>query len=171
MDIKEAYRYCPRCGAKFNKQPGHLQCPDCGLSYYLNSKPVQSVILKNEKDEYLFVVRSVEPRKGYLDFPGGFVEEGENFEDSSRREIREEIGIDIGGLEYLSTHADEYLYQGINYKVSGITYLGVLPKNVEFKPADDVESCELYRLSDIPMSRLAWPSMHEMIANLKAKFE
>lgn len=169
MQVQDAFNFCPRCGAKFNKQPGFSKCPACGLNYYFNPKPVQSAILKNDKGEYLFVVRAVEPRKGCLDFPGGFVEEGENFEETTRREIKEELGIDLVKLEYLSTHVDEYLFDGINYKVSGVTYLGELPKGAELKPADDVSGVEFYKLEDIPMDRLAFTSMHEMVEMLKLK--
>lgn len=128
-----------------------------------------SVILANEKDEILFVVRAIEPEKGKLDFPGGFVEEGENFEDTTRRELKEELGIEVGKLEYLTTDADRYLFDGLNYHTSGVTYTGKLPRGAKLKPADDVESVEFYKLEDIPMDRLAWPSMHRMIKVLKSK--
>lgn len=167
MDITEAYKFCPRCGAKLSKQPSHLQCLSCGLSLYTNPKPVQSLILKNNKDEYLFVVRAIEPRKDYLDFPGGFVEQGETFEDTSRREAKEELGIDIGELTYLCSHIDEYLYQDINYKVTGVAYTAQLPAGSVLRPADDVSGVEFYKLADIPMERLAWPSMRKMIQKIK----
>lgn len=166
MDIKTAFKFCPRCGTKFHKNKLHLNCPACGLSYYFNPKPVQSVILKNSKNEYLFVVRAVEPRKGFLDFPGGFVEEDENFEETSRRELKEELGIDVGELKYLSTHIDHYAFQGIDYKVTGVTYLADLPDDAALMPADDVAGFEFYKLSEIPMDRLAFPSMAEMLKRL-----
>jgi hypothetical protein len=72
-------------------------------------------------------------------------------------------------LKYLSTTVDEYLYQDVNYQVSGVTYTGELPKDAKLVPADDVSGVEFYRLEEIPMERLAWPSMHEMIATLKTQ--
>jgi ADP-ribose pyrophosphatase YjhB (NUDIX family) len=167
MEVNEAFRYCPRCGSQGTADEHMLACPECGLHTYFNPKPAQSLILKNDKDEYLFVVRSAEPRKGYLDFPGGFAEAGEDFEQTSRRELKEELGIEVGRLKYLSAHADEYLYQGVNYKVSGVSYTAELPKNAELTPADDVSGVEFYKLKNVPMDRLAWPSMREMIAKLK----
>jgi NAD+ diphosphatase len=169
MDAKEVYKFCPRCGAKFAAKTDILKCDACGLSFYVNPKPVMSVILLNDKDEIMFTIRAIEPRKGYLDFPGGFTEEGENLEDTTRREIKEELGIEIGELEYLSTDGDRYLYDGINYHTTGVTYLGKLPKGAEIKPADDVESVEFYKIEDIPMDQLAWPSMRRMIEALKSK--
>lgn len=168
MEVKDAFKFCPRCSSQFKNEASYLKCPVCGLSYYLNPKPVQSVIIKNDKDEYLFVVRSIEPRKGYLDFPGGFVEVGENFEQTTRRELKEELGIEVGKLTYLSSHTDDYLYDGIKYKVIGVTYLAELLKGAELKPADDVSAIEWHKLDKIPTDRIAWSSMLEIISKLKS---
>jgi ADP-ribose pyrophosphatase YjhB (NUDIX family) len=167
MEAKEAFKFCLRCGTKARLNKNHLHCPACGLDFYLNPKPVQSVILFNNKNELLFVIRAFEPKKGFLDFPGGFVDEDEDFEQSIRRELKEELGIDIGEINFLSSDHDTYLFQDVNYKTMGATYYGNLPKNAELKPDDDVSGVEFYRLEDIPMDRLAWPSMRRMIEKLK----
>lgn len=166
MEVDKVFKYCPRCGNLGEPDKHMLACTNCSLHTYFNPKPVQCLILKNADDEYLFVVRSIEPRKGYLDFPGGFVEAGENFEQTTRRELKEELGIDVGELKYLCSSIDEYLYQDVNYKVSGVAYTADLPEGAKLIPADDVSGVEFYKLSDIPTDRLAWPSMREMIAKL-----
>ena len=166
MEVKDTFKFCPRCGSKFVPEERLLRCDKCGLSFYLNPKPVTSVLLQDNSGKYLFVKRSVEPRKGYWDFPGGFAEEGEDFEQSARRETKEEFGIDVGELKYLSTHTDSYLYQGINYKVLGVTFVGKVPENAVFKPDDDVESYQFFNPDEFPMDKLAWPSMHAMIQKL-----
>lgn len=168
MEIQKAFKHCLRCGSKAQLIDNKLHCPACGLDFYLNPKPANSVILKNEGGEYLFVVRAHEPKKGYLDFPGGFVDEGENFEGAARREVKEELGIEVGKLEYLNNHKDIYPFQEIVYDVVGIAFLGLLPKDAKLKPADDVSGVEFYKLDDVPMNRLAWKSMHEMIAQIKS---
>lgn len=167
----EALSYCPRCGAKANPSSSHLDCAGCGLKFYLNPKPCTSVILKNSRGEYLFVRRALEPRKGYLDFPGGFAEEDETLLECSWREVNEELGLDIDGqrLQFLSEHKDRYDYQGIDYGTIGVSYVGDFPEGANLKTADDVDGYEFYRLKDIPMDRLAWPSMREMIAALKSQ--
>ena len=169
MEVREAFKFCLRCGSKGQLNDNHLHCPVCGLDYYLNPKPVQSVILFNDKDEALFVVRAFEPKKGYLDFPGGFVDENENFEESAVREVKEELGIkiDVSKLQYLRSDYDEYLFQNVNYKVMGAAFCGDLPAGANLKPDDDVSGVEFHKLDDVPLERVAWPSMLKMIDKLK----
>lgn len=135
-----------------------MQCEDCGLGTYFNPKPVSEIALQNDKGQYLFAVRGTEPNKGCLDFPGGFVDDNENFEQAIRRELKEELNLEVGKLEYLGTTKDEYLFQGVNYHSTGISFFAKLPKSAKPKPADDVASFEFYTLDDVPLKRLAWPS-------------
>lgn len=50
--------------------------------------------------------------------PGGRIEERENFEDTARREIREELGIILGPLFEIG----DYRYKGSRHKVLGTDY-------------------------------------------------
>ena len=167
MNIDQAYKFCPRCGALIRRTGKLLKCPACDLSFYLNPKPVTSVILINDKDEILFAVRGIEPQKGMLDFPGGFAEEDEDFEQSARRELKEELGIEVGKLKYHSSHIGEYLFEGIDYKVLGVTYLAKLPPGAKIKVADDVAAVKFYKLSDVPMDELSGNSERKLIEALK----
>ncbi|WP_232702656.1 NUDIX domain-containing protein [Halobacterium wangiae] len=61
-------------------------------------------------DEYLVVERSAEEdhAAGTLAFPGGKVEQTEGFdavENTARREVREETGVEVGAVEYVSSNA------------------------------------------------------------------
>lgn len=49
----------------------------------------------------LMVERAGEPLKGWWSLPGGVVETGETLEEAIRREVREETGLEISGLEFL----------------------------------------------------------------------
>ncbi len=164
----QVFKYCLRCGNKAEAKDNHLVCSVCGLHFYMNPKACTSVILQNGAGKYLLVKRAYEPKKGYWDFPGGFAEEDEDFEECSRREVKEELGIEIQDLKYLSTHKDNYDYQGINYRAIGVSYLSQLPEGSKLQPADDVASYKFFSLEEIPMDRLAFPSMHEMVKKLKS---
>ncbi len=48
------------------------------------------------------------PHGGMWEFPGGKVEDGENYENALQREIREELGVEIKNLQQL--RPEEYQY-------------------------------------------------------------
>jgi 8-oxo-dGTP diphosphatase len=54
-------------------------------------------MIKNNKDEYLVLSKSdkddINPKQ--IDIPGGRLEFGEDFEEALKREVKEELGIDI----------------------------------------------------------------------------
>jgi len=161
--MSKAFKFCPRCGHETSVKEKLMSCGSCGLDTYFSPKPVQEIILRNSEGKYLFCVRGVEPRKGYLDFPGGFVEPNETFEQSVRRELMEELGIEAGNIEYLRSSYGDYMFQGVNYHVVGNSYLAELPDESQVKPADDVHAVEYYSLQEIPRDRLAWPSANEVL--------
>lgn len=49
--------------------------------------------------------RSYEPFKGKLEFPGGFMEEGETIEETCMREAKEETGLDVEPVEILGVYS------------------------------------------------------------------
>lgn len=57
-----------------------------------------AAIILNEKKEVLLLNHVLRPFSGW-GIPGGFIEKAEQAEDAIRREIREEIGIEISRLQ------------------------------------------------------------------------
>ncbi|WP_050607670.1 NUDIX domain-containing protein [Clostridium niameyense] len=55
---------------------------------------VGAVIL-NEKRQMLLLLRERSPEKGYWCIPGGKVEFGETIEDAIKREVKEEVNVDV----------------------------------------------------------------------------
>ncbi|MGD0337627.1 MAG: NUDIX hydrolase [Bacteroidota bacterium] len=81
-------------------------------------KPVGAgIILLNSKDQILLILRENIPTIPYpnmWDLPGGHVEEGENPEQTIRREMNEELELDLGEItlfkEYHHETFDEYVF-------------------------------------------------------------
>lgn len=70
------------------------------------------VLLRNRKGEYLFIERTKKLESGdraQWDIPGGRTEEGELLDEALRREVREEIGVDIEGAPQLVNAQDIFV--------------------------------------------------------------
>jgi ADP-ribose pyrophosphatase YjhB (NUDIX family) len=144
MTILEGWRLCPRCAHELEpRAPGHLACAGCGSVYYANSAPaVQGLLVRDGK--VLLARRAIEPRRGFWDLPGGFLEEGEEPLDGLRREFREETGIEIEPLEWIGAFVDPYEGQfvlGLTWTVTGAG---------EPVPDDDVDLLRWFSPAELP---------------------
>ena len=158
------FAFCPYCGAKYKKvrTNPHL-CPGCNREYYINPHPCNAVILENSKKEILLVIRGIAPHKGKFDLPGGFINLGENAEDSVKREVREELGIRITDFSYFGSYVDRYPYKGISYYTLCFFYTARIPNRQPMKPADDVSSFIFVPKSRIPYGSLAFEGIKKAL--------
>lgn len=87
--------YCSYCGSKYPTEaawPRH--CQACQNTSYLNPLPVVVLLLPIDKG-LVVIRRNIEPQKGTLTLPGGYLDLGETWQQGGCRELREETGIDI----------------------------------------------------------------------------
>lgn len=100
--------------------------------------------------------RKIEPRKGYWDLPGGFLEEGELPLDGLRREFLEETGLDVRPVEWVGAFVDPYEAA----YVLGLTW--IVEADGEPFPADDVEELAWFGPGELP-EEMAFASQHEVL--------
>lgn len=90
--------HCPYCGAPYPAESGWPRdCAACGETQWLNPLPVAVTLLPVERDGrrgLVVVRRSIEPGRGELALPGGYMEAGESWQQAAVRELREETGHD-----------------------------------------------------------------------------
>ena len=87
--------YCSYCGQAFDAdQAWPRTCAACGNVSFLNPVPV-SVVLVPIDDGILVVRRNIEPQKGQLALPGGYINYGESWQAAGAREVFEETGLVI----------------------------------------------------------------------------
>ncbi|ABX05585.1 MAG TPA: NUDIX domain-containing protein [Herpetosiphon sp.] len=90
-----AFQHCHWCGAAFGAVQGFPRvCSACGNSTYRNPIPVSVILLPVERG-LLTVRRAIEPRKGQLALPGGFVNVDESWQAAGVREVFEETNIQL----------------------------------------------------------------------------
>jgi NAD+ diphosphatase len=167
MDVLEAFTFCPRCKHELILAGNLVKCPNCKLHYYDNPRPCSSVILKNEKGEILLLKRAFEPKKGFWNLPGGFIEKNETIEEGAIREIMEEAGVRVEKLEYLGSDSDTYLYKGLNYATLGTSFLGSVKSSDKIIPADDADDYKFFTLEDLPFEKLAFAAERQMLEDYK----
>jgi len=118
-------KYCPNCGKETLNWDGEKKwsCPDCGFSLYNNVAGAVAVVIRYE-DELYFTRRNRDPKKGKLDLAGGFTDPKESAEETCRRELFEELqlDIDISKLKYVTSLPNIYQYKEIDYNTIDLFY-------------------------------------------------
>lgn len=112
-----AYSYlperCPVCGGRLDysgDQPtAHPVCADCGRRCYLDPKLCACVLIEDQGRVLLARRSGGRPEAGRWNLPGGFVDRGETVEAAARREVLEEVGleVEIGGLVGVFSYPDD----------------------------------------------------------------
>jgi 8-oxo-dGTP diphosphatase len=88
----------------------------------------------------LVVRRKNEPFKGSYALPGGFVDIGETVEAACRREVHEEVGIEVGDLTLVGVYSDPK--RDPRGHMVSVTYLALLPRAVPPRAGSDAEGAE-----------------------------
>lgn len=119
----EIFQYCPKCGAAQTESAGNpFVCAACRQTLYFNSATATAAIVTDGR-RVLFLERGRDPHRGKLGLPGGFVDFGEAAEEALRREIREEVDLEVSELHYLTSFANTYDYRGIRYFTTDFFYV------------------------------------------------
>jgi NAD+ diphosphatase len=97
------HQHCGRCGEPTERVPGERgrRCARCELTAYPRVSP--AIIVLIERDDRILLARGrafVPRRFGII---AGFVEPGESLEDAVRREVHEEVGIEIDHIDYFGS--------------------------------------------------------------------
>lgn len=161
-------KFCPRCGSPNFPATGSrsFQCADCSFNYYVNASAAVAVLLFNPEGELLLTRRAIEPHRGKLDLPGGFIDPMETAEQAARREIQEELGIEIHSLKYFCSYPNEYIFSGYSVFTLDLAFLAQTEQLNEMKAMDDISSFEFYKPHDVDLEELPSISMKNIIKEL-----
>lgn len=120
------FLYCPRCGAKQFDEVNEKakKCAECNFVYYFNPSAAVACIIEDKDGNILVVKRAKEPAKGTLDLPGGFCDMFETAEETARREVLEETGLELASLQYLFSVPNIYLYSGFEVHTVDLIFKG-----------------------------------------------
>lgn len=166
MEPQQLIKYCPSCKNELRLENNvRFFCDACRYIQYISPVPCNSLVITNKSGEILLVERKNEPRAGFWDLPGGFIDVGENIENSVIREAKEEVNIDFKpeDLHYISSGFMRYLYKGINEHLLNVAYHADLPEGQEVIAGDDAKTAKFFAAKDIPWQDIAFTNVTKMI--------
>ncbi len=162
MRPSELFRFCPKCGAPRAEKNGAqtpFRCVACGLVFYFNPTVAAAAFVFDTAGRVLLVRRAKEPAAGKFGVPGGFIDFGESAEDGMRREVREEVGLELTNVRFLVSFPNLYHYRDVIYPVVDL-YFAADALNPETASAlDGIASIEWRNLDDVPDEEIAFESM------------
>ena len=97
------HRCCGRCGTPNEEVPTELarRCPRCELTTFPRISPAVIVLVR--RGDQVLLGRGNHLPPGLYSTLAGFVEPGETLEDAVRREIREEVGLELDAVRYFGS--------------------------------------------------------------------
>lgn len=102
--------YCPVCGHRTEAREGDWGrlCPECGHVGYPHLSPATLILVHDGPRLLLAQKPGWGTRWSIL---AGFVEPGESLEECVRREVKEEVGIDVNALAYAGSQPWPFPHQ------------------------------------------------------------
>ncbi len=159
------FKYCPKCGAAALRPVGQklLRCSACGFELYLNPAAAVAGAIVDGQGRMVVLVRGKEPGKGKWDLPGGFVDPGETAEDALRREVREEIGLEVTALHYLGSWPNIYDYMGVRYRTLDMGFACEVKDASLARPREaEIAEVLFLRTDQMDLARFAFRSVRSI---------
>jgi len=99
----ETHCYCGRCGTPMSYKTDERakECPSCGLLSYPRISPAMIVaVVRNGR---ILLARAARFPTAFYSVLAGFVEPGETLEEAVKREVLEEVGIEVENIRYFGS--------------------------------------------------------------------
>nr|WP_086938440.1 8-oxo-dGTP diphosphatase MutT [Thaumasiovibrio occultus] len=124
------------------------------------------IILSADRSQIFITQRAQKAHKGgFWEFAGGKVEDGESAKEAVVRELSEEVGISVTGLEPFMTLAHDYPEKSLSFDFFLVTQFGGEPFGKEGQPSAWVQIDEL-RDYDFPEANA--PVIQALMDSVKA---
>jgi NADH pyrophosphatase NudC (nudix superfamily) len=158
------FKFCPNCGkadvAELRKNA--MRCQSCGFVYFHNCASATAAIIETPKG-IILTKRAAEPKKGYYDLPGGFVDYLESLEEALSREVREELNLEIRNFRYLGSFPNVYSYQEVTYFTTDAIFVVETPNLESLKLSKEIEETVIADPGKIDLDQIAFESIKEGI--------
>jgi mutator protein MutT len=163
--VNSVFQFCPKCGQKSLSSPEAklIECRHCDFHFYRNPAVATAGIIADASGKILLIRRAKDPAKGKLGMPGGFVDIGETAEDGLRREVKEEICLEIRNIQFLMSYPNDYLYRGIMYPTVDFFFTARVESFDPAKALSEVEGLLIRHPKEVAPEELAFESMRRAL--------
>jgi NAD+ diphosphatase len=127
VEWQRTHRFCGRCGIATEEAPGERarRCPSCGLLAYPRLAPAVIMLVERDDGRALLARNAMFP-PGIFSCLSGFVEPGETLEHAVSREVLEEVGLEVGDVDFRGSQPWPFPHQlmvgfGAHYRSGEIT--------------------------------------------------
>lgn len=155
--------HCSSCGAPYDVVTAWPRtCPACGGTAYRNPLPVAVALLPVSSPlgtGLVVVTRTIEPQRGGIALPGGFIDHSEEWQHAVVRELEEETGIKAG-------KDDVVLADALSSPGGHLLLFGLLPQRPSsaLPPPTPTDETEGWHLLHEP-AELAFPLHTRAVRN------
>ncbi len=144
LEWKNDNQYCGRCGSLTYEKKYEIAriCLKCKLDIYPRISP--AIIVAIVKDDKILLAHSKKFLANWYSVLAGFIEIGETFEAAVKREVKEEVNIDIKNIKYFGNQPWPFSnslmiaftaeYAGGEIKADGI----------------EIDSAEWFKVNELP---------------------
>ena len=139
-------KYCPNCGNKLSLKnagdDGKVPFCDRCDKYYFDMFPVCVIALVVNQYDEVILLKQLYLSDKYCTLPAGYVQSGETTEMAIKREIKEEIGLNVQSLEYV---------QSLWFSLKNILMVGYIARveKEEFILSSEVDNAMWVRVEDV----------------------
>jgi ADP-ribose pyrophosphatase YjhB (NUDIX family) len=144
------------------------RCAACEFTFFFNPTVAAAAYVFDPSGRALFIRRAHDPAAGKLGIPGGFIDVGETAEDGLRREVREEVGLEVERLRFFLSCPNLYHYRDVTYPVVDLIFLADALNPERAAPLDAVAGLEWRAPAETDPSELAFESLRVSLLALRS---
>lgn len=103
LEWDRSHRFCGRCGTATRRADAERAriCPACGHTQFPRLTPAMMALVKRGRE--LLLAHAPRFPEGFYSVLAGFTEPGETLEACVRREVREEVGLEVSNIRYFAS--------------------------------------------------------------------
>lgn len=151
-------RFCGRCGAKTQQKADEraVICPACHSVFFPKISP--AIIVAITCNDKILLARNTNFTGGWYSLIAGYVDIGETLEETVKREVKEEVGLDVKNIRY---------YTSQPWPLSGSVMIGFIAEANENQPIvtdnKEIAEAEWFTRGHLPNHPLTISIAGEMI--------